>query len=504
MNEGRITPLNDNIRFISLCYHVKHNKFFKKVVFDLSIKITINFSKKGTSMQKTKILELYAYDTAKSAAFYGGLLNLEFHEREFGFESSRSIGAHIIHIRQNTSVEGSVQRPTMFTLELPELLSAQHWMRERRLFTPFQLEAIETSEAELWYLTVRDIEGNAVILIKRPQKLFHDIQRWLFGRAEAWIDHKLILRALSAKVVDRWRYERDSSNILVQNLDGYTHLVTSREGLFAASRNDSVKVLDGMFFGLTHRDDTFYLFEANDLNHASTNRGRIIRLKMDGTRVQSSDVVVKGLDNGCHQIEFIGDHLYICDTYNQRVIRYDSDLKPAGEFYPLGKALKDDYTGNYVNFNSIVGRGDRIYLLLHNGLGSERSHQSEVVEFSLDFQEVGRYELPGFGCHDLVFLEDGRLLSCDSGGGRIVDAMGEVATIGHLLTRGLSVGDSEIVVGDSFFSVRKFRRYVPGHLHFFDRDFKRQGSLALSAAPTEVRRLDGQDLAISNYAESLR
>ena len=138
---------------------------------------------------------------------------------------------------------------------------------------------------------------------------------------------------------------RNVSQLLVRDLDGYTHLVTSREGLFAASRTGSIKVLDGMFFGLTYRDGAFYAFEACDFGHAPTQRGRIIRLEIDGTQALSSDIVLKGLDNGCHQIEFIGADLYICDTYNQRILRYNADFERTGEFYPVGKAAKYDWAG---------------------------------------------------------------------------------------------------------------------------------------------------------------
>jgi CRP-like cAMP-binding protein len=71
--------------------------------------------------------------------------------------------------------------------------------------------------------------------------------------------------------------------------------------------------------------------------------------------------------------------------------------------------------------------------------------------------------------------------------------------------RGISLDENSCVVGDSLFCPRPFRRYVPGCVHFFDRwIWKRYATLTLPAAPTEIRRIDGKDLSISNYlAEQL-
>jgi hypothetical protein len=44
---------------------------------------------------------------------------------------------------------------------------------------------------------------------------------------------------------------------------------------------------------------------------------------------------------------------------------------------------------------------------------------------------------------------------------------------------------------------------VPGAIHFYDRaTWTRQASLRLPAAPTDVRRIDGQDFSLSNYLAS--
>ena len=70
----------------------------------------------------------------------------------------------------------------------------------------------------------------------------------------------------------------------------------------------------------------------------------------------------------------------------------------------------------------------------------------------------------------------------------------------HKMLRGLSLDERQCVVGDSLFSTRVLRRYVPGKVHFFDRlSWHLNASLEVPAAPTEIRRIDGNDLSLTNY-----
>lgn len=101
----------------------------------------------------------------------------------------------------------------------------------------------------------------------------------------------------------------------------------------------------------------------------------------------------------------------------------------------------------------------------------------------------------------MVFLEDGEWLICDSRGGNLINRHGVVVHVGELLTRDLSVDKDTVVVGESGYATRLGRRYVPGNVHFFDRDYQHLSSLRLPAAPTDIRKIDGNDLSLSNVTE---
>jgi hypothetical protein len=306
--------------------------------------------------------------------------------------------------------------------------------------------------------------------------------------------------------------------IRTRDLTGYTHLVTSREGLYAVNGQHWVKVMDGVFFGLTLKDGCVYCYQAHDIYDPGFGlgpiqlqgklRGRIIKLELEDSHIRRQSVVIKGLHTNCHQIDFIGDKLHVIDTFCQKLLRFNSAFELEGEFYPLGSEFAFYKTGpkrsiragsNYVHINSIVAQNGSIYLLLHNGLSGDK--HSEVVQTDYDFKVKERFTVPGAGCHNIVFLENGELLICDSRGGNLINRDGVVVHVGELLTRGLSVDKETVVVGDSGYSTRVGRRYVPGSVHFYDRDYNHLSSLRLPAAPTDIRKIDGNDLSLSNVTE---
>ena len=280
----------------------------------------------------------------------------------------------------------------------------------------------------------------------------------------------------------------------------FSHLVASRQGLYVVSEAAYECCLDGLFFGLTIGFGAAWLFESLDGNlRANNNQGRILRLPLqDGQPIGSPEVVADGLDNGCHQIDFIKGCLVVTDTYRQKLIVFSPDFHTRTVHQPVGQFETVAEGSGYVHMNSLGGDGrDLLLLLSYAFLGSTRN--SEVVRVNSAFEPVERFMLPGRMCHDLVVLEDGQILSCGSLGGTLISQKGVIAKIDNVMTRGLSVGHEVIAVGSSVFATRMLRREVPGHITFLDRQFQRRARLALPAAPTQIRRLDGLDLSLFDY-----
>ena len=297
-------------------------------------------------------------------------------------------------------------------------------------------------------------------------------------------------------------YETGDVRLTRERIAGATHLVATRNGLFAIDPDRYVRVAFGSFYGLTIRDGAMYAFEACDLAGLGTERGRIVRLEREGDRIASGAVLAKELDNGCHQIDFLGDILHVLDTTNQRVLRFSAEGAPLDTVHPLPPMAERRWGKGYVHINSLMQVGDRTLLLLHNGV-SHTGQRSEVALFDPDWREVARWPLPGGGCHNLVVLEDGTLLSCGSMAGEIIGLDGPKVQVSEMMTRGLSIDADMIVVGAAKFTSRIDRQVSPGTVAFLGRDYARRALVELPGAPTEIRSLDGRDLGISAFRATL-
>lgn len=282
----------------------------------------------------------------------------------------------------------------------------------------------------------------------------------------------------------------------------YSHFVASRQGLYAVNPAGWKLLAEGLYFGLTLFNNTLYAFESVDRPRDRTSVGRIMAMQFDENGIVSSRCVAQGLDNGCHQIDFIGDRLHVVDTYQQRITVFSSDFKEAEHFYPVPPADYKAWDKGYVHCNSLVGAGEYILLLLHNG-GVDTGRPSRLMICDQQLRPVQQLLLPGKGCHNLVVLEDGSLLACDSLSGSLINHERTLLKVDDMMTRGLAVGRDQIVVGSSMYTTRRDRIDIPGRVHFFDRAWQRIATVELPAAPTEIRRMDGQDLSISNYAKNV-
>ncbi|MES2441766.1 MAG: hypothetical protein V4574_02980 [Pseudomonadota bacterium] len=303
-----------------------------------------------------------------------------------------------------------------------------------------------------------------------------------------------------ARALARTAYETDTVRLTREDIAGCSHLVATRQGLFAVEEGRPVRVAFGSFYGLTLRDGAIFAFEACDVAGMDTQLGRVVRLEREGEgdRIASATVLAKGLDNGCHQIDFIHDRLTLLDSQNQRVLRFGEGETAWEPLHPLPPMRERAWSKGYVHINSLLEIGEHILLLLHNG-AAYTGKQSEVAVLDRDWQEIARWPLPGEGCHNLVVLEDGTLISCGSMAGEIIGLDGPIVRVSEMMTRGLAVDAETIVVGAARFSSRRERGATPGTVAFLDRDYRVRSVLALPGAPTEIRRLDGLDLGLSAY-----
>lgn len=298
-------------------------------------------------------------------------------------------------------------------------------------------------------------------------------------------------------------YREDALQLISDSLAGATHLVASRQGLYAVNEREWSQLLPGSFFGLTVRGPEIFAFEACDLPRSPLRKGRIVRLVHAGGRIAGASVVAKGLDNGCHQIDFCAGRLHVMDTYNQQIVRFgpgeiDFEALSSLPSLPAGRWANSD--PRYVHANSLLRVGETYLVLLHNAF-KHTGRLSEIALYDTDWRFIERWRVQGRNCHGLALLNDGTLLTCDSMAGDLLSAQGRRMHVSPHMTRGLAVGADIIAVGLSLMAPREGRLVSSGFVTFLDADFQTRAVLHVPGAPTEIRRLDGEDGGLSSYLE---
>jgi hypothetical protein len=263
-----------------------------------------------------------------------------------------------------------------------------------------------------------------------------------------------------------------------------TYVVASRQGLYAVRRDGWRQLVTGHFFGIVCVGEELYAFRHGPSPQDDPNSGCIVHYAWRGGALVETGIAVEGLDHNCHQIDFFDGAFFIVDTFNQSILEYDAGWRPRARHQILPPAPRD--SPEHAHINSIAGSADTVWVMLHN---FQRGRSSEIVEFDRGFRERSRISLPCHGCHDILPLADGRLLTCLSPRGEIQAGSDEVHRIDGLWTRGLAAGPDEIAVGSSLFGKRMGRALLPGFVTFLDPAYQRVGRVYLPAAPTQIRRL---------------
>jgi hypothetical protein len=293
-------------------------------------------------------------------------------------------------------------------------------------------------------------------------------------------DTRLVTDALA-----RASYLHDQVRIANADLAGFEVLVTSRQGMFAVASDGKVeRIAWGSFFGIRRHGGFVYAFEACDRTSNPSAMGRIVRFCLRNKRMKDPQVLVRGLDNNCHQIAIIGEVLHVVDTANQQVLLFTLAGNPIAT-KPVHPSLEELEGENYRHVNSIASIGGRIGLLLHNG-GSNRDRPSELAWIDDDWNIAERQVLPGQACHDIVADKDGRIWHCGSRVGELITGDGLRVKVSPMFTRGLALAESGFVVGYSQVGTRADRQTLAGGVLFLDRAYAVRADLALEGAPTDL------------------
>ena len=287
---------------------------------------------------------------------------------------------------------------------------------------------------------------------------------------------------------------------LVEDYNGLeikgTFLVSTQNGLYLLKNNKLYFLISGEYYGISIYQNSLFVYEKL-INH-----GRILKIyfRNDFNLETNAEILLDKVPHGCHQIDILDHFLYITDTYNNGIIKYDINSEKFEEYYPLGKLKIGRSSINYGHINSIYFFNENAFLIAHNET-LKTKRKSDIIVTDMNFNIIKTIRTDSSNAHNIIVTES-NMLHCDSIGLSLKDN-GVPVFKDELLTRGLSMSEDLIVIGGSGITKRILRPFAKGKLYFINRNYKLLNSVIFPASVTEIRRIDKIDYSLSNYASSV-
>ena len=258
------------------------------------------------------------------------------------------------------------------------------------------------------------------------------------------------------------------------DLAQFSHIFSSRGGVYGLNNNGFKRLANGMFFGLSF-DDTNNLL-AFDFPHLissqwrvlfgdakrvlDSNEGTLVRLKVNDGIMISQEIGFTGLANNCHYVVRENDYYYAVDTERQSILRVSdkNDIDLINVF---------DADDNYYHINALVKFKEK--WLLMKSVSSMSNLDSSFAIFDDQWSLIEEIDLPAERAHDFLILDSSNsdepeFWYCDSNSNQIkhYPSGDSIPVTPHIkannTTRGLSETDQHWVVGNG-----RYGRYYAHH-----------------------------------------
>lgn len=284
----------------------------------------------------------------------------------------------------------------------------------------------------------------------------------------------------------------ESIDLKRASLKSKKYIIATKNGLYLFDNDRDYKLLNGRFYGIAKYNDIIYVFErVGDL------KGRILKLTFDKKYNfdKKVDVVIDDLSPGCHQIDIFDEYLYITDTYNNRILKYNIYDMSFKEFYPLGKLENGRGSENYAHINSIYKHKEHFYLMCHNET-TKTDNESEILRTDNYFNIIEIINTSSVNAHNILIYDD-KIYHCDSMNKQL-KSENEVVFEGDYFTRGLSYDGELFIVGGSEYAKRSERTKVNGYIYVLNDNLNLLDNFEVPGMVQEIRRIDGIEFSLSN------
>ncbi len=281
-------------------------------------------------------------------------------------------------------------------------------------------------------------------------------------------------------------------------------IATQSKGLLLYSNGEIMQLFNKKgFYGITRHNHVFFAFYKTGLH------GNIISFKLQNNQAINVKVIITGLSRGVHQIDFIGNNLYVTNTYDNSILIYNNAYKKENIhwrdynniIYPNGKLHDGRKSNNYNHFNSIFQYREKLYLIAHNET-KKTKRKSEVYTIETKNPTTLKKEIiNGSNCHN-IYIDDKTKIYCKSLEGIV--SINEQDSISHegIFTRGLSVTNTHIIIGGSEIQTnREKRKYTNGYIYIYNLKLQLIQTISISKTQIQEIKMIKNEKTFSNYTE---
>lgn len=284
--------------------------------------------------------------------------------------------------------------------------------------------------------------------------------------------------------------------------------IGTTSGLLCYDNGNITNLCDTYVYGITKRNDEWYFTSSDkrngigEINYLDTNNDNKI------------SQCIKDLNFGLHQIDFIGDHLFVTNTYYDSVAvykynhKYPYSFKFYKEIFPSRDLVSDTksskkwtkYSKTPGHFNSVYNSKNTLKIMAHN-VSTKTGKNSQIFVYDMDFNKIEVIDLYNArNCHNIYESKDS-LIFCNSAERCVVDYISNnILFKCDKFTRGLSISNDYILLGGTSYSTKdKLTRSTESSIYIFDNCWNFISEIILNNCEiNEIRRIDKIDYGLSN------
>jgi len=291
--------------------------------------------------------------------------------------------------------------------------------------------------------------------------------------------------------------------------DDISIIYSSSKGIFVFDKKNNIskQILKGHSYGITRSTNDWFAQRTVNRSQPLPKHKRvsnIVRFRIKKFSVIELSTVILGLQGEIHQIDLIGEQLYVPYTGYNQILIYDLNKNSYKRVTDLCSNKIELSIYEHSHLNSIYVDNNFIYCIAHNRT-AHTNRSSELIRYSKLDKTISIQDLNAHSAHNIINI-NGSIYFCDSNNNKLFRDNNVIFQSKKLL-RGLSMTDDRIYVGGSEIDFIENKRYSSdATIYILDTGGNQVGQLDFPGLGNiyEIRQLNGVDYSLSNWRNNAK